>query len=47
LTIEQAKKAITAGAKFIVSPGFNSKIVDYCLENNVVVTPGVNNPTQI
>jgi len=47
LTIEQAKKAIAAGARFIVSPGFNSKIVDYCLENNVVVTPGVNNPTQI
>lgn len=47
LTIEQAKKAIAAGAKFIVSPGFNGKIVDYCLENNVIVTPGVNNPTQV
>ncbi len=47
LTIEQAKKAITAGAKFIVSPGFNTKIVDYCLENNIAVTPGVNSPTQI
>jgi 2-dehydro-3-deoxyphosphogluconate aldolase/(4S)-4-hydroxy-2-oxoglutarate aldolase len=47
LTIEQAKKAVAAGARFIVSPGFNSKIVDYCLENNIVVTPGVNNPTQI
>src|SRR6056297_2631786 len=47
LTIEQAKKAVAAGAKFIVSPGFNSKIVEYCLENNIVVTPGVNNPTQI
>jgi len=47
LTIEQAKKAVEAGARFIVSPGFNSKIVDYCLENNIVVTPGVNNPTQI
>ncbi|KQC10481.1 MAG: 2-dehydro-3-deoxyphosphogluconate aldolase [Candidatus Cloacimonas sp. SDB] len=47
LTIEQAKKAVAAGARFIVSPGFNSKIVDYCLQNNIVVTPGVNNPTQI
>ena len=47
LTIEQAKKAIAAGARFIVSPGFNSKIVDYCLENNIVVTPGVNSPTQV
>jgi 2-dehydro-3-deoxyphosphogluconate aldolase/(4S)-4-hydroxy-2-oxoglutarate aldolase len=47
LTIEQAKKAVTAGAKFIVSPGFNTKIVDYCIENNIPVTPGVNSPTQI
>lgn len=47
LTIEQAKKAVNAGAKFIVSPGFNSKIVDFCLENNIPVIPGVNSPTQI
>ena len=47
LTIEQVKKTISAGAKFIVSPGFNPKVVDYCLENNIPVTPGINNPTQI
>jgi len=47
LTIEQVKKAVSAGAKFIVSPGFNPKIVDYCLKNNIPVTPGINNPTQI
>jgi len=47
LTIEQAKKAVAAGARFIVSPGFNTKVVDYCLENNIVVTPGVNNPTSV
>jgi len=47
LTVKQAKKAVSAGAKFIVSPGFNSKVVDYCIENNVPVTPGINNPTQI
>jgi 2-dehydro-3-deoxyphosphogluconate aldolase/(4S)-4-hydroxy-2-oxoglutarate aldolase len=47
LTVEQAKKAISAGAKFIASPGFNPKVVDYCIENNVPVTPGINNPTQI
>jgi 2-dehydro-3-deoxyphosphogluconate aldolase/(4S)-4-hydroxy-2-oxoglutarate aldolase len=47
LTIEQAKKAVSAGAKFIVSPGFNCKIVDFCLENNILITPGVNSPTQI
>lgn len=47
LTIQQVKKAVSAGAKFIVSPGFNPKVVDYCLENNIPVTPGINNPTQI
>jgi len=47
LTVEQAKKAVSAGAKFIVSPGFNPKVVDYCVENSIPVTPGINNPTQI
>ena len=47
LTIEQVKKAVSAGAKFIVSPGFNPKVVDYCIENSIPVTPGINNPTQI
>jgi len=47
LTIEQVKKAVSAGAKFIVSPGFNPKVVDYCIENNIPITPGINNPTQI
>jgi 2-dehydro-3-deoxyphosphogluconate aldolase/(4S)-4-hydroxy-2-oxoglutarate aldolase len=47
LTIEQVKKAVSAGAQFIVSPGFNPKVVDYCLENNILITPGLNNPTQI
>ncbi len=47
LTIEQVKKAVSAGAQFIVSPGFNPRVVDYCIENSVPITPGINNPTQI
>ena len=47
LTIEQVKSAVSAGAKFIVSPGFNPRVVDYCIENSIPVTPGMNNPTQI
>ncbi len=47
LTIKQSRRAVSAGAQFIVSPGFNPKVVDYCLENNIPVTPGINNPTQI
>ncbi|MBR5896904.1 MAG: bifunctional 4-hydroxy-2-oxoglutarate aldolase/2-dehydro-3-deoxy-phosphogluconate aldolase [Lachnospiraceae bacterium] len=47
LTIEQADRAIAAGAKFIVSPGFNEKIVKHCLEKGVPMVPGINNPTGI
>ena len=47
LTIEQTKKAVSAGAQFIVSPGFNPRVVDYCIENSIPITPGINNPTQI
>ena len=47
LSVEQTKKAVSAGAKFIVSPGFNPRVVDYCIENSIPVTPGINNPTQI
>ena len=47
LTVENVKKAVGAGAKFIVAPGFNPKVVDYCVENNIPVTPGINSPTQI
>lgn len=47
LTIEQAKAAVNAGAKFVVSPGFNPTVVDYCIANNIAIYPGVNNPTGI
>jgi 2-dehydro-3-deoxyphosphogluconate aldolase/(4S)-4-hydroxy-2-oxoglutarate aldolase len=47
LSVDQAAKALAAGAEFIVSPGFNPKVVDYCVERNVPVTPGVNSPTTI
>lgn len=47
LNIDQVKSAIDAGAKFIVSPGFNPKVVEYCVSNNIPITPGCNNPTNI
>jgi 2-dehydro-3-deoxyphosphogluconate aldolase/(4S)-4-hydroxy-2-oxoglutarate aldolase len=47
LTVDQAKKAIDAGAKFIVSPGFNEKVVDFCLQANVPITPGVSTGSEI
>lgn len=47
LTTEQVDKAVVAGAKFIVSPGLNPKIVQYCQQKNVPITPGVSSPTDI
>ena len=44
---EQAKDAIKAGAKFIVTPGFNEKVVSWCLENSVCVLPGVSTASEI
>ncbi|WP_424244552.1 2-dehydro-3-deoxyphosphogluconate aldolase/(4S)-4-hydroxy-2-oxoglutarate aldolase [Elusimicrobium posterum] len=47
LTTEQVDRAIAAGAKFIVSPGLNSKIVKYCLEKNITIIPGCANPSDV
>lgn len=47
LTKEQAKKAVDAGADFIISPGFNPNVVKYCQDLGVPITPGINNPTAI
>lgn len=47
LTVDQADRAVSAGAQFIVSPGFNRKVVDWCLRKQVPVTPGVATPTEI
>ncbi|HPF86296.1 MAG TPA: bifunctional 4-hydroxy-2-oxoglutarate aldolase/2-dehydro-3-deoxy-phosphogluconate aldolase [Aminivibrio sp.] len=47
LTKEQVRRAVDAGAKFIVTPGFNPSVVDYCVENHIPITPGINSPSQI
>lgn len=47
LTIEQVDRAVNAGAKFIVSPGINPKVVEYCVKNNIPITPGCANPTNV
>ena len=47
LTTKQVDEAIEAGAKFIVSPGFDPEIVDYCLENNIPVLPGCITPSEV
>ena len=47
LTCEQADRAVGAGAKFIVSPGTNPKVVQHCQEKGVQPVPGVVTPTEI
>ena len=47
LTTEQVDRAVAAGAKFIVSPGFDPEIVDYCIGKNVPVFPGCISPSEV
>ena len=47
INLDQCKKAIEMGAKFIVSPGFDHEIVGYCVANGVAVAPGCVTPTEI
>jgi 2-dehydro-3-deoxyphosphogluconate aldolase/(4S)-4-hydroxy-2-oxoglutarate aldolase len=47
LSVEQVDKAIAAGAKFIVTPGLNPKIVKHCLDKSVIIIPGCVTPNDI
>ena len=47
LNLDQCKLAIAQGAKFIVSPGFDAEVVQYCIDNGIAVTPGCVTPTEI
>lgn len=47
LTVEQAEAAVANGAKFIVTPGFDDAVVDWCIVNEMPITPGVMTPTEI
>ena len=47
LTTEQVDRAIGAGAKFIVSPGLNPKVVEYCIKKGYPITPGIMTPTEL
>ncbi|MCM1122880.1 MAG: bifunctional 4-hydroxy-2-oxoglutarate aldolase/2-dehydro-3-deoxy-phosphogluconate aldolase [Eubacterium sp.] len=47
LSIKQVDQAVGAGAKFIVSPGFDPEVVDYCLEKEIPVFPGCITPSEV
>lgn len=44
---EQAERAVRAGAKFIVSPGFSDEVAEFCIANDVPYYPGCVTPTEI
>ena len=46
-TLEHGKKVVDAGADFIVSPGFNLELVEWCVRNNVPVIPGVSTVSEL
>ena len=47
LTTEQVDLAVKSGAKFIVSPGFDPEVVDYCLAKNIPILPGCVTPSEV
>ncbi|GAG63345.1 unnamed protein product, partial [marine sediment metagenome] len=47
LSIDKAKEAVDAGAEFIVSPGLNPELVEWCLDKEVAITPGIVTPTEV
>ena len=47
INAEQAKRAIEAGAQFIVSPGLSAEVAEVCKNANVPYFPGCATPTEI
>ena len=47
LTTDQVNRAVAAGAKFIVSPGLNPTVVDYCVKRGIPVIPGCSTPSDV
>lgn len=47
VTVDQAKAALDAGAKFLVSPGFSAKVAEYAASRGAVLLPGVCTPTEV
>ena len=46
-TVAQAQTAVEAGAKFIVTPGFQPDVVRWCVEHQVDIVPGTAVPSDI
>ncbi|EQD48671.1 4-hydroxy-2-oxoglutarate aldolase/2-dehydro-3-deoxyphosphogluconate aldolase, partial [mine drainage metagenome] len=44
---KEAGDAVSAGAHFVVSPGYDRNTVEYCMERDIVVIPGILTPTEL
>jgi 2-dehydro-3-deoxyphosphogluconate aldolase/(4S)-4-hydroxy-2-oxoglutarate aldolase len=47
LAVDKAKESVDAGAEFVVSPGLDSELIEWCQKKNIAITPGVITPTDI
>lgn len=47
LSTDQASEAVASGARFIVAPGLNPTVVEFCLQREIPVTPGIATPTEL
>lgn len=47
LSVDQAKRAVEAGASYIVTPGFNHEVVKWCVEHDVPVLPGISSASEL
>lgn len=45
--IDHAKETLDNGGKFVITPGFNAQVVDWCVKNNMPVCPGTVVPSDI
>ena len=46
-TLDHGKEMVDLGADFLVSPGYNPELVDWCVKNNVPIVPGVSSASEI
>ncbi len=46
-SVEQAEKAVAAGAKFLVTAGFNRRVTEYAVENHIPIFPGACTPSEL
>ena len=47
ITREQCERAVAAGAKFIVTPGYSEEVTEYCIEYEIPILPGICTPTEL